>query len=198
MTLAYPTLSAAHIDIGSVWAFLNFVEQGRFVNLARVAPDWLEATYMIMHNEGKQWTLSIDGATALCVTVAIITGSSLTDVKSDSGNTGPNVPMSKHLQAIFPCQEFDRNASMVTMVFGFRVLHAQMNTDALTIGTRVVTASKLKDDWMPAGIQSASSSYRSTSYNTDGLLHTAEIPVYDGRNGTLEVYDTLNNVDQLP
>ncbi|KAJ7210591.1 hypothetical protein B0H12DRAFT_1242732 [Mycena haematopus] len=84
------------INIGTVWSFLNFVSKGRFVNLARIAPEELEATYLIMGNEDKRWTLSYNGNAAYCLTVAIITSSSLTEVASDSGNSGLTVPLSKH------------------------------------------------------------------------------------------------------
>ena len=85
----------------------------------------------------------MQGNAALCLSVAIITSSSLTEVKSDNGNVGPYVPLSRHVQAQFPTQEFDRKASMCTMVFGHKVLHAQLNEDSLTISTRTVTADKL-------------------------------------------------------
>ncbi|KAJ7249156.1 hypothetical protein B0H12DRAFT_1234817 [Mycena haematopus] len=188
------------INIGSVWSFLNFVSKGRFVNLARVAPDDLEATYLILGNEDKRWTLSQNGESAHCLTVAIITASSLTEVKSDSGNAGPTVPLSRHVQARFPCQEFDRVASMCTMVFNQNTLHAQLNEDALTISTRTVTANKLRDDskpWASGGIRSASSSYKSSYVNADALPYTAEVPVYDGRKGTLDAYQVLDNLDRL-
>ncbi|KAJ6464407.1 hypothetical protein C8R45DRAFT_939925 [Mycena sanguinolenta] len=187
------------INIESLWSFLNFVAKGRFVNLARIAPDKLEATYLIMANEDKQWTLSIQGSAALCLSVAIITSSSLTSISSDNGNVGPHVPLSRHVQAQLPCQEFDRKASMCTMVFGHKVLHAQLNEDSLTISSRTVTADKLKKEGKSAsasGIQSASTAYRASVY--DVLPHTANIAVYDGRNVALDVYNIVDRVEDLP
>ncbi|KAJ7216875.1 hypothetical protein B0H12DRAFT_1078862 [Mycena haematopus] len=188
------------INIGTVWSFLNFVSKGRFVNLARIAPEELEATYLIMGNEDKRWTLSYNGNAAYCLTVAIITSSSLTEVASDSGNSGLTVPLSKHVLARFPCQEFDRVASMCSMVFSQKTLHAQLNEDSLTIGTRTVTGKKLKEEtkaWPSGGIRSASSSYKSSYINADALPHTADVPVYDGRNGTLNADDVLGDLNHL-
>ncbi|KAJ7176031.1 hypothetical protein B0H12DRAFT_1083325, partial [Mycena haematopus] len=51
--------------------------------------------------------------------------------------------------------------------------------------------------WPSGGIRSASSSYKSSYINADALPHTADVPVYDGRNGTLNADDVLGDLNHL-
>ncbi|KAJ6472418.1 hypothetical protein C8R45DRAFT_1103870 [Mycena sanguinolenta] len=189
------------INIGLLWSFLNFICKDRYVNLARIAPEKLEAAYLIIGNEDKRWTLSMNGSTAFCISVAIVTDSSLTDIRSESGKSGPNIPMSKLLKARLATQEYDRNTANTCMVFGHKALHAQISEDSITMSTKSTTADKIKKgnkNWTAGGIQSASTSYKSGPFNADTLPHTTEIPVYDGRHGPLDAYDCVGNLSTLP
>ncbi|KAF7361439.1 hypothetical protein MSAN_01177000 [Mycena sanguinolenta] len=84
------------------------------------------------------------------------------------------------------CQEFERVAIACAMVLGIKELHGQLYKDSLTFGTKCIRGSQLKEEVdakRSSGIPSSASKYKTGRFPStgDALLHTADIPVYDGR-----------------
>ncbi|KAJ7919974.1 hypothetical protein B0H13DRAFT_2268326 [Mycena leptocephala] len=136
-------------------------ENGRYVNLAHIEPSKLEAVSPIFTKDTNKWTLSIKGQTATCVPSKYITG--------------------VHLS-----QEFDRVVGVCGMVFHHKGMHAQLNEDELTFGTKSTTADKLAE--------ADSRKVRAEEFKA----HLC-IPLYDGRGATINAATDIDNLhDILP
>ncbi|KAJ7187682.1 hypothetical protein B0H12DRAFT_1083111 [Mycena haematopus] len=166
-------------NLSSAWSFVNFVSEGQTINLARVSPKKLESSTMILGNDDRR--------------------SSLLEVNSESGKQNSSIPMMKFVKARFPSQEFDRVVGICGMVFNLTEMHAQIERDSVTIATKSVYKDQLKSDTSSTpGIRSSSSRSRTaaTTSKQDVLPTTANM--YDGRNGPLDAYEVLADVNTLP
>ncbi|KAJ7259111.1 hypothetical protein B0H12DRAFT_1232097 [Mycena haematopus] len=191
-----------NINVETVWSFLNFVSKGRFVNLARVAPSSLEAVCQIYSNQDHRWSLSIGEIPAICISVVNTTNSSLKQISAVSGGSAnrANLPLLKFITGIHMTQEFDRVVGVCGMVFDVDAMHAQISADAITFGTKAITAERLAslaNTSSRQGVQTSSSKYKPSAYPTasEALPHDAEVPVYDGRGDAVNAYDVVETLD---
>ncbi|KAF8183529.1 hypothetical protein K438DRAFT_1766818 [Mycena galopus ATCC 62051] len=191
------------VDITSVWSFVNFVQKDSYVNLAHILPSKLEAVSQIYAKDGNRWTLSINNRAATCVSVVNTVKSSLQQISAVNKSKSSAVPLLKYITGVHLSQEFDRVVGVCGMVFHHKGMHAQLNEDELTFGTKSTTADKLADtDSRKAraeGVQSSSTQYKRSTYNvtSDALDDDSEVPLYDGRGTTINAATDIDNLDDI-
>ncbi|KAF8134067.1 hypothetical protein K438DRAFT_1997894 [Mycena galopus ATCC 62051] len=191
------------VDITSVWSFVNFVQKDSYVNLALILPSKLEAVSQIYAKDANRWTLSINSCTATCVSVVNTVKSSLQQISAVNKSKSSAVPLLKYITGVHLSQEFDRVVGVCGMVFHHKGMHAQLNEDELTFGTKSTTADKLANtDSRKAraeGVQSSSTQYKRSTYNTtsDALDYDSEVPLYDGRGTTINAATDIDNLDDI-
>jgi hypothetical protein len=68
---------------------------------------------------------------------------SLQNISAVNKSKLPTVPLFKFITGVHLSQEFDRLVGVCGMVFHHQGMHAQLNEDELTFGTKSTTADKL-------------------------------------------------------
>ncbi|KAK7022641.1 hypothetical protein R3P38DRAFT_3196041 [Favolaschia claudopus] len=198
------SLYANHIGLilEVLWGFANLLRKDHIVNLSRMTPCIFQAVNRIHDKDRTKWTLCIDGATAICVSVGTVVQSSLqnyTPVNAPSRDNAGTVPLLKFVTAIPLCQEWERATAVIGMVFQDPELYAQIYEDAVTFGTRSTNHERLnknrsKNTGMK-GIPSGSTAYSNQPYTFDKAIpYDSDVPVYDARNAQFNVAKEIDNL----
>ncbi|KAF7371600.1 hypothetical protein MVEN_00015400 [Mycena venus] len=170
-----------------------------YINLSRISPVGLQAISQV-YGDRKRWTLSINGKTAICISVMMAVKSSLQEPSAVVAPS-PKSRWSKFITAIPHAQEFERLVGVVCMAFHHKTLHAQIHCDAITFNMKTFTK-----DQKPAvrakfreGVPSSSTkSASSRTYTSDDALHWEDdIPIYDGRESLLNFSQNIDDLDRV-
>ncbi|KAJ7835050.1 hypothetical protein B0H13DRAFT_1863691 [Mycena leptocephala] len=161
----------------------------RYVNLARIEPSKLEAVSPIFTKDTNKWTLSIKGQTATCVSVVNTVKSSLRHISAANKSKLSTVPLLKYITGVHLSQEFDRVVGVCGMVFHHKGMHAQLNENELTFGTKSTTADKLAE--------ADSRKVRSEPYAAHLPDFPFAVPLYDGRGATINAATDIDILDDI-
>ncbi|KAJ7205299.1 hypothetical protein GGX14DRAFT_397841 [Mycena pura] len=186
-------------NISSLWSTINFVQKGQYINLSRVNPVGLQAISQ-EYGDRKRWTLSINGKTAICISVMMAVKSAL---QSPSTVVAPSQKSrwSKFITAIPHAQEFERLVGVVCMAFHHKSLHAQIHCDAIAFSTKTFAkdqGSAVRAQFSRGVPSSSTTSARPNTQSTDDALHwDDDIPVYDGRKSVLNFTRSIDDLERV-
>ncbi|KAK7050768.1 hypothetical protein R3P38DRAFT_2764029 [Favolaschia claudopus] len=195
-----------NVDFPTLWSCFLFVSKDEFVNLARANPLDFTATSQIYTNEMKRWVLEYNDRTAVCVSIVSVVSSAIMKAKYvvEPQKKSLKAPLLKFVTGIHLSQDYDRIVGLLGMVFHHSEMHAQLNEDAITFGTKSITLEKLQKTRDTRankgnGTRSSATKYRTTSYtaSTDSLAWDDEVPVYDARHTPFNASRDIDNLDRL-
>ncbi|PPQ76732.1 hypothetical protein CVT26_004426 [Gymnopilus dilepis] len=116
-------------DIERALNAIIFVEDGRFVNLSRIAPSKLYARPSSWSQDGRYEICVSPTDTAICVSLVMVTKS---NIRRPTESKYPAC----ELQGRMFAEEFDRFVAVLGMVIGQDELTIAMYKDAMTFGTK--------------------------------------------------------------
>ncbi|KAK7017225.1 hypothetical protein R3P38DRAFT_3560892 [Favolaschia claudopus] len=200
--------STPDIDFETLWSCFVFVSKEQFVNLARANPLNFIATSQIYSTDMKRWVLEFNERTAICVSIVCVVASAVTKARhvnppSSGSKNASKIPVLKFVTGIHLSQDYDRVVGLLSTVFQHPEMHAQLNEDALTFGTKSTTLEKIKKSRSSAstssGTRSSATRYRTSNYTSsqDSLSWEDEVPVYDARHTPFRADRDIDNLDRL-
>ncbi|KAK6996786.1 hypothetical protein R3P38DRAFT_2799649 [Favolaschia claudopus] len=191
--------STPDVDFETLWSCFVFVSKEQFVNLARANPLDFSATSTIYSTDMKRWVLEFKERTAICVSIVCVVSSAVTKARhvnppSPGSKKANKVPVLKFVTGIHLSQDYDRVVGLLRTVFQHPEMHAQLNEDAITFGTKSTSIEKLT-----SGTRSSATKYRTSNFTSsqDSLTWEDEVPVYDARHTSFRAERDIDNLDRM-
>ncbi|KAJ7246756.1 hypothetical protein C8J57DRAFT_1523460 [Mycena rebaudengoi] len=184
---SWSEIISSNLPTRSIYSVFSFVRNEHYINLSRVDPRELQAVRQIYTTDRNRF--------ALCV------GEKPANASSVNGSTNkPTTPVLKYVTGMNHSQEFERFVGCVGVVFGEQYLHTRIAADVVTYGTKSIQPLKPSAKTPKfTGVSSPASNPGAsrTSSSPITLLHTDDVPVYDGRSVPFDLQRDVKNLDAV-